>query len=201
MSDYSLYKNVDSFHRWSSNSVQQKEKLCTPKYTWILVFKAWILYIWMWVWVCVCVCAAVFYVSSVLFISDHLLSDRAGSVVEKGGQREDGQRLGHRLQHLCVWPGNQVIIIYYYYCRYIIIIWNTHQSWAIWDRYKMCSHSAWIWIFLVCFHSTSGSNSSDSDGLPVHLLNQPQTAHPEVNWHQSNLPWNNNNECCIFLKG
>ncbi|XP_039664515.1 cytosolic carboxypeptidase 2 isoform X3 [Perca fluviatilis] len=27
--------------------------------------------------------------------------------------------------------------------------------------------------------STSGSNSSDSDGLPVHLLNQPQTAHPE----------------------
>ncbi|XP_070686658.1 cytosolic carboxypeptidase 2 [Pempheris klunzingeri] len=29
--------------------------------------------------------------------------------------------------------------------------------------------------------STSGSNSSDSDGLPVHLLNQPQTAHPERN--------------------
>ncbi|XP_042267066.1 cytosolic carboxypeptidase 2 isoform X1 [Thunnus maccoyii] len=27
--------------------------------------------------------------------------------------------------------------------------------------------------------STSGSNSSDSDGLPVHLLNQPQTVHPE----------------------
>nr|XP_046250311.1 cytosolic carboxypeptidase 2 isoform X2 [Scatophagus argus] len=27
--------------------------------------------------------------------------------------------------------------------------------------------------------STSGSNSSDSDGLPVHLLNQPQTAHPK----------------------
>ncbi|KAE8296468.1 Cytosolic carboxypeptidase 2 [Larimichthys crocea] len=27
--------------------------------------------------------------------------------------------------------------------------------------------------------STSGSNSSDSDGLPVHLLNQPETAHPE----------------------
>ncbi|XP_023271225.1 cytosolic carboxypeptidase 2-like, partial [Seriola lalandi dorsalis] len=27
--------------------------------------------------------------------------------------------------------------------------------------------------------STSGSNSSDSDGLPVHLLNQPQTLHPE----------------------
>ncbi|XP_041795393.1 cytosolic carboxypeptidase 2 [Chelmon rostratus] len=27
--------------------------------------------------------------------------------------------------------------------------------------------------------STGGSNSSDSDGLPVHLLNQPQTAHPE----------------------
>ncbi|XP_036963943.1 cytosolic carboxypeptidase 2 isoform X2 [Acanthopagrus latus] len=28
--------------------------------------------------------------------------------------------------------------------------------------------------------STSGSNSSDSDGLPVHLLEQPQTAHPEL---------------------
>ncbi|XP_026168193.1 cytosolic carboxypeptidase 2 isoform X2 [Mastacembelus armatus] len=27
--------------------------------------------------------------------------------------------------------------------------------------------------------STSGSDSSDSDGLPVHLLNQPQTLHPE----------------------
>ncbi|KAM7414228.1 hypothetical protein PAMA_019176 [Pampus argenteus] len=27
--------------------------------------------------------------------------------------------------------------------------------------------------------STSGSNSTDSDGLPVHLLNQPQTVHPE----------------------
>ncbi|KAM9854713.1 cytosolic carboxypeptidase 2 [Aulostomus maculatus] len=27
--------------------------------------------------------------------------------------------------------------------------------------------------------STSGSNSSDSDGLPAHLLNQPQTVHPE----------------------
>ncbi|XP_073328656.1 cytosolic carboxypeptidase 2 [Pagrus major] len=27
--------------------------------------------------------------------------------------------------------------------------------------------------------STSGSNSSDSDGLPAHLLKQPQTAHPE----------------------
>ncbi|XP_040894106.1 cytosolic carboxypeptidase 2 [Toxotes jaculatrix] len=27
--------------------------------------------------------------------------------------------------------------------------------------------------------STSGSNSSDSDGLPVHLLNQPQSLHPE----------------------
>ncbi|XP_070828118.1 cytosolic carboxypeptidase 2 [Chaetodon trifascialis] len=27
--------------------------------------------------------------------------------------------------------------------------------------------------------STSGSNSSDSDGLPVHLLNQPRTAQPE----------------------
>ncbi|KAM9351956.1 cytosolic carboxypeptidase 2 [Symphorus nematophorus] len=27
--------------------------------------------------------------------------------------------------------------------------------------------------------STSGSDSSDSNGLPVHLLNQPQTAHPE----------------------
>lgn len=40
-------------------------------------------------------CAAVFYVSSVVFISDHLLSDGAGSVVEKGGQRGDGQRFGH----------------------------------------------------------------------------------------------------------
>lgn len=36
-------------------------------------------------------------VSSVLFISDHLLSDRAGSSVEKGGQRTAGQRFGHWL--------------------------------------------------------------------------------------------------------
>ncbi|KAM6936898.1 cytosolic carboxypeptidase 2 [Xenentodon cancila] len=28
--------------------------------------------------------------------------------------------------------------------------------------------------------NTSGSNSSDSDGLPVHLLHQPQTVHPEL---------------------
>lgn len=34
---------------------------------------------------------------SVLFISDYLLSDRACNVVEKGGQREAGQRFGHRL--------------------------------------------------------------------------------------------------------
>lgn len=32
------------------------------------------------------------------------------------------------------------------------------------------------------FYSTSGSNSSDSDGLPLHLL-PPHTVHPQVRLH------------------
>ncbi len=38
---------------------------------------------------------SLYYVSCGLFVSDHLLSDRAGSVFEKGGQTETGQRFGH----------------------------------------------------------------------------------------------------------
>uniref|UniRef100_A0A3B5L4Q1 AGBL carboxypeptidase 2 n=1 Tax=Xiphophorus couchianus TaxID=32473 RepID=A0A3B5L4Q1_9TELE len=40
---------------------------------------------------------------------------------------------------------------------------------------ELCSHLA---CFFNCFLSTSGSNSSDSDGLPVHLLHQQRI--PEV---------------------
>ena len=57
----------------------------------------------------------------------------------------------------------------------------------MWDMYKMCPRSVWMWIFSVSFYSTSGSNSSDSDGLPAHLLNQPETVHLEVERRNRNL--------------
>lgn len=45
------------------------------------------------------------------------------------------------------------------------------------SKCELCSHLA---CFFRCFLSTSGSNSSDSDGLPVHILHQQRI--PEVSW-------------------
>lgn len=62
---------------------------------------------------------------------------------------------------------------------FVIVNRNKNQTWAKGGRYKIY-HSTWTWICHLCSLSTSGSNSSDSDGLPVHLLNQPQTTLLEV---------------------
>lgn len=45
----------------------------------------------------------------------------------------------------------------------------------------MYHYPVWMWGSSFRFRSTSGSNSSDSDGLPVHLLQQPKSAHRMVN--------------------
>lgn len=89
-----IYTEMQTPSATQALSPSKKKKKVCPKVCPELVFKASVFFN-SGVKICVCVCLTVFSVSSVLFMSDNLLFDRADSVVEKRGQREAGQRFGH----------------------------------------------------------------------------------------------------------